>query len=211
MQVITNKNHVEPPMSIEIKPVHGNDIIKYFDDLARLRIGVFREFPYLYDGNVEHEREYLSTYSNAEGSVIVLALDQGQVVGMSTGIPMRSETDEVKAPFIQAGYDPEKIFYFGESVLDRKYRGHGAGVSFFKEREAHAKKLGGFDYCTFCAVERPINHPRRPSDYVPLNSFWEKRGYNHRPDLNTTFTWQDLDENNKSPKKLSFWMRKITP
>lgn len=196
-------------MSIEIKCVSGAHIPQYFDDLARLRIEVFREFPYLYDGNLDHERDYLSTYSQTEGSVIVLALDDGKVIGMSTGIPMVSETEEVKSPFIAAGYNIHRIFYFGESVLDKTYRGRGIGVTFFNERVAHAAKSGTFDYCTFCAVERPVDHPRRPSDYVPLNQFWEKRGYRHHPELFTSFTWQDLDEDQKSPKKLAFWMRKI--
>ena len=143
--------------------------------------------------------------------MIVLALDAGKVVGMSTGIPMISETDEVKAPFLNAGYDINRIFYFGESVLDKAYRGQGIGVRFFEEREAHAQKeRGKFDYCTFCAVERPADHPRRPSDYVPLNQFWNKRGYRHHPELFTSFTWQDLDETSKSPKTLSFWIREIS-
>jgi GNAT superfamily N-acetyltransferase len=177
-------------MTIEIKPVTGADVQPYFEGLAQLRIAVFREFPYLYDGTIEHEREYLSTYTQSDGALIVVALDGGKVVGMSTGIPAR-------------------IFYFGESVLLPAYRGQGAGVRFFEEREAHAQRLGGFDYCTFCAVERPSDHPRRPADYLPLNAFWEKRGYRHHPELFTSFTWQDLDETSKSPKKLSFWMRKI--
>lgn len=198
-------------MAIEIKCVSGTQIEQYFDDLARLRITVFREFPYLYDGNVEHEREYLSTYSKTDGAVIVLALDDGEVIGMSTGIPMVSETDEVKAPFLAAGYDINRIFYFGESVLDKTYRGQGIGVRFFEAREAHAQKVAGqFDYCTFCAVERPEDHPRRPSDYIPLNQFWNKRGYQHHSELFTSFTWQDLDETSKSPKKLSFWIREIS-
>ena len=33
-----------------------------FDDLARLRIEVFRDFPYLYEGDLDYERQYLSTF-----------------------------------------------------------------------------------------------------------------------------------------------------
>jgi len=199
------------PMTVEIKSLSGIDAVPYFDDLAHLRITVFRAFPYLSDGTLEHEREYLATYAQAEGAVFVLALDGDKVVGMSTGMPMAVETEEVKAPFIAAGYDPEHIFYFGESVLLDTYRGQGAGVRFFEEREAHAKRLRGIEWGTFCAVERPDNHLRRPADYVPLNAFWEKRGYRHYPELHTTFTWQDLDETSKSSKPLSFWMKRIAP
>lgn len=196
------------PMTVEIKSLSGIDASPYFDDLARLRITVFRVFPYLYDGSVEYERKYLATYADTKGAVFVLALDGGQVVGMSTGMPMAAETDEVKSPFLAAGYDPLQLFYFGESVLLPDYRGHGIGVRFFEEREAHAKHLG-FDWCTFCAVERPADHPRRPADYMPLNAFWEKRGYRHHPELRTSFTWQDIDESVESPKPLSFWMKNI--
>ena len=37
-------------MTVEIKSLSGIDATPYLDDLARLRIEVFRAFPYLYDG-----------------------------------------------------------------------------------------------------------------------------------------------------------------
>ena len=197
------------PMTVEIRSLSGIDATPFFDDLSRLRIAVFRAFPYLYDGSFDYEHTYLSTYAKAEGAVFVLAMDGETIVGMSTGMPMIAETDEVRTPFLNAGYGLEQIFYFGESVLLPHYRGHGVGVRFFEEREAHAKRLGGFDWCTFCAVERPVDHPRRPTDYVPLDKFWANRGYTHHPELRTTFTWQDLDESQESAKPLSFWMKRI--
>lgn len=195
-------------MALEIKSFSGSDVSPHFDDLARLRMTVFREFPYLYEGDAAYERIYLSTYAQSEGSVFVLAIDDGQVVGAATGMPMVAETDEVKAPFLAHGRDPADYFYFGESVLLSDYRGRGIGVKFFEGREAQAKRLG-LPHTTFCAVERPADHPRRPADYVPLNAFWAKRGYTHHPELATTFSWRDLDESEKSPKPLSFWIRTL--
>lgn len=40
------------PMTVEIKSLSGIDAAHHFDDLARLRITVFRAFPYLYDGSL---------------------------------------------------------------------------------------------------------------------------------------------------------------
>lgn len=193
---------------IDIRTFSGDAARRYFEDLARLRITVFRDFPYLYDGSEDYERKYLATYAKSAGAVFVLAFNGNKVVGASTGMPMIDETEEVRAPFLTAGYNPDKMFYFGESVLLPDYRGHGIGVQFFEEREAHARKLG-LTTCTFCAVERAVDHPRRPADYVPLNTFWKKRGYTHHPELNTTFTWQDLDEEAQSAKPLSFWIREL--
>jgi GNAT superfamily N-acetyltransferase len=196
-------------MALTIQSFSGSDAAPFFDDLARLRIAVFRDFPYLYHGDSDYERQYMEIYARSEGSVFILAIDDGTVVGASTGTPMITATDEVKAPFLKAGREPADYFYFGESVLLPAYRGRGIGVAFFDGREAQAKKLR-LHYTTFCAVERPIDHPRRPVDYQPLDAFWQKRGYTHHPELRTTFSWRDLDEEQESRKPLSFWIRDLT-
>lgn len=62
-------------------------------------------------------------------------------------------------------------------------------------------------YTAFCAVQRPLDHPRRPPQYVPLDAFWERRGYTRHPELHTLMTWQDVDEASESPKRMVFWLR----
>lgn len=195
-------------MAITIQSFSGSDVGRYFDDLARLRITVFREFPYLYNGDATYEQAYLATYARSEGSVFVLAFDNDAVVGAATATPMGTETEEVKAPFLANGRNPQDFLYFGESVLLPSYRGQGIGLAFFEGREQQARKLG-LANCAFCAVERPEDHPRRSKDYVPLNRFWQKRGYTHHPELRTTFSWRDLDEESESPKPLSFWIKSL--
>jgi GNAT superfamily N-acetyltransferase len=197
------------PVGIEIKRFSGQDARHYINDLARLRIEVFREFPYLYDGSLDYEDDYLQTYLGVHDSVVVIALDGGRVVGVSTGLPLEAETDNVKRPFIEHGHDPGRVFYFGESVLERTYRGKGVGVRFFEEREAHARSLDRFDFAAFCAVERNVDHHRRPADYVALDRFWIKRGYRKHPELSATFHWKDLDESSESPKPMVFWLKRI--
>lgn len=195
---------------MEIKTLGGEAILPYLDDLAHLRITVFREFPYLYHGSRDYEMEYLSTYAQGRGSFFVVALEQGEVVGAATGMPLAEETEEVKAPFLKEGWDLGAVFYFGESVLLRAYRGRGIGVRFFSEREGRAA-AEGFSVCAFCAVVRPEDHRRRPPDYVPLDRFWEKRGFAPRPELETRFSWRDLDEEVESAKPMRFWVKPISP
>ncbi|WP_273151709.1 GNAT family N-acetyltransferase [Methylophaga thiooxydans] len=194
---------------LRLERLSGDKLNHFIPELAQLRIQVFRDWPYLYDGDLAYEEKYLKTYIEAPDSVIVLAFDGDKVVGASTGIPLQHETDEVKAPFIAAGYDVSKIFYCGESVLLSEYRGQGAGVAFFDHREAHAEAIGEFNYSCFCGVQRPAEHPRRPPDYVPLDDFWRKRGYEKYPELNTTFSWKELDEHDESLKPMTFWMKRI--
>ena len=41
---------------------------------------------------------------------------------------------------------------------------------------------------------RADNHPRRPENYVPLDRFWENRGYRKLEGIIGHITWRDLDE-----------------
>jgi GNAT superfamily N-acetyltransferase len=191
---------------LRIQRFSGKRIQPYLSDLARLRITVFREFPYLYDGNEEYESKYLRRYLASDEAVVVIAFDGDTIVGVSTGMPMRDEDTAVRKPFEKAGYDITDVFYFGESVLLPAYRGQGAGVVFFKEREAHALKLG-YSITAFCSVIRDETHPRKPSDYQSLDAFWNKRGYIKQPGLVAMFNWQDLDEDQGSPKQLTYWLK----
>ncbi len=192
---------------IRIERWSGATLQQYIPELARLRIEVFRDFPYLYDGDYDYEKKYLQTYIDTPESVIVLAFDGAKVVGASTALPMKYETEQLKKPFLENGYNLDDVFYCSESVLNKDYRGLGLGVRFFEQREAHAADLGGFKFITFCCVERPVDHPRRPANYVPLDAFWNKRGYFKHPELHTTYTWKDLDEQQETPKPMTFWLK----
>ncbi len=194
---------------IEILTGRDPDLRSRIADLALLRIQVFREFPYLYDGSLAYEEKYLSTYVDCPDSVVIFARDGATVVGASTGLPLTAETDNFKRPFLAQELDPLRIFYCGESVLLPAYRGRGVYREFFDGREAHARRLGGVERMALCAVVRSSTHPRRPSDYVPLDTIWGKFGYAMRADLTTTYSWKDLDETTASAKEMVFWLKPL--
>ncbi len=197
--------------TLTIKRITGRDrdLESYLEDLAQLRIKVFRAFPYLYDGSIDYEMSYLETYTSCPESIVVLVMDGEQVVGATTGLPLDAETAEFQKPFIDAGYDASRIFYCAESVLLSEYRGRGVYPKFFEEREGHARSIGRFDTCAFCCVERPENHPLRPADYVPLDSIWSRFGYTKHPELRTSYSWKDVDETKESEKPMVFWLKTL--
>jgi len=188
----------------------GEALTPWIEGLGKLRIAVFREYPYLYQGTLEYEREYLSTYSKSPNSRVVLVTDdQNHVVGATTCVPLREEGPEFQEPFLKADWDINTICYFGESILLPQLRGRGIGKEFFRRREAHAQKLGA-RYTAFCAVNRPPDHPLRPAGYRPLDDFWKTMGYTKRPDLQATFVWKEIGEASESPKTLTFWIKEWT-
>ncbi|WP_137699356.1 GNAT family N-acetyltransferase [Marimonas lutisalis] len=178
------------------------------DDVAQLRITVFRDWPYLYDGDVAYERDYLQSYRDSAGAILVGAYDGDRLVGASTGTPMGDHADEFAAAFAGTGLDLSEIFYCAESVLLPAYRGQGLGHAFFDAREDHARRLG-FTKSAFCGVLRPDNHPLMPADYAPLDPFWRKRGYAPLPGVVAQFRWKDIDQPAETDHPLQFWMRDL--
>jgi len=50
----------------------GPAVEAHFEPLARLRIAVFREFPYLYAGDLDYEMNDLHVYARSPRSLVVL-------------------------------------------------------------------------------------------------------------------------------------------
>ena len=195
-------------MNLRVAPMTRAELSARIDDVARLRIRVFRDWPYLYDGDFEYEARYLRPYLESEGAVVVGAWDGDRLVGAATGAPMEDHAAEFAAPFAARGLDLSAIFYCAESVLLPEYRGRGVGGAFFDYREAQARRLGRAKSC-FCAVVRPEDHPARPADYAPLDPFWRKRGYAPVEGLTAAFPWKDLGDEEETEKPMQFWMRDL--
>ncbi len=193
---------------IGLRVLSGAEVAPYLDDVACLRMSVFRAWPYLYDGDMDYERRYLATYGRSPDSVFVLAMAGGAVVGASTGIPLAHETAEFQAPFRDRGIDPDRVFYCGESVLLPEWRGRGIGHAFFDRREAHAHALGRFDWTAFCAVERDPDDPRRPVQHRGNEAFWCGRGYQQQPGMTIELDWDEVGVG-ATGHALTVWMRPL--
>ena len=194
--------------SLDVRRVSGADLQARLDDVARLRVAVFRDWPYLYAGDMDYERGYLAAYAASADSVFVLAFDGDSVVGASTGIPLADDDDAFQAPFRARGHGVDDVFYFGESVLLPAYRGRGIGHAFFDGREAHARALGGFITTAFAAVDRNADDPRRPAGYRDNEAFWHKRGYVRQPGLTMQLDWDEIGTG-EIAHPLTFWTRPL--
>lgn len=108
---------------VQVLVRRGSDIAEWFDTVAHLRAKVFRSFPYLYEGDIEYEKHYLSMYARSADSLLVLALADDLVVGASTGLPLGDAEPAFQVPFADRGVPMEAVFYCGESVLLPAFRG----------------------------------------------------------------------------------------
>jgi GNAT superfamily N-acetyltransferase len=196
-------------MNITIQTLTGQAVAPLVPDIARLRRAVFREFPYLYEGNSENEQEHLRKFIANPRTAVVVAFDNQVPVGISTCLPLADEGESVRAPFIAAGLTIDDFFYFSESVLLPAYRGTGIGVAFMAAREEFALSQSNAAYACFCAVNRDPTDPRRPADWVPLDNFWQKRGFTRYPNLVCTMRWPEIGHPEKVTNRLTFWLKSL--
>jgi hypothetical protein len=194
--------------NLSVLNLKGHEIIPFIPDLASLRIEIFNEYPYLYEGNLEYEYNYLNIYVECPESIIILLLNDEDVVGASSAIPLEFETIEFQKPFLEHDIDVKKVFYFGESVLKPEFRGHKLYRHFFTQRELAAKAYGS-QFAAFAAIERADTDLRKPEHYVPLDDAWKHFGYEKHPELQTYFEWKEHGEQKQTPKLMTFWLKKL--
>lgn len=191
-----------------ITVLRGAELTTALPALAELRIQVFRDWPYLYQGTAEYERAYLAGYAACPRSVVAVVTHEGQVVGASTGLPLADADVALRQPFQDAGLDVDAVFYCGESVLLPAYRGLGLGHAFFDLREDEARAQGKTK-TAFCAVLRADSDPRRPADARALDGFWTKRGYQRRADLVASFDWTEVGASAQTAHPMGFWLKDL--
>lgn len=183
----------------------GKDIKPYIKELAKLRIKIFREYPYLYDGDAAYEEKYLHDYSMHESNVCILLIDNSQIVGASTGMWLKHSDKEFQSCFLDNNIPIDNIYYFGESLVFKSHRGKGAGRIFFNLREKHAISLGA-DTTAFCAIERK-EKPLSDDLYRSPEPLWRKLGYQPNPDLISHCKWKEINEDKESNKPMRFWIK----
>ncbi|WP_447755617.1 N-acetyltransferase family protein [Sphingopyxis fribergensis] len=191
-------------MTLRVAPVTGAGLAEVIPALARLRIAVFRDFPYLYDGDPAYEADYLADFARAGGAVIVVARDDEEIVGAATAAPLGAQDAAWQQPLAAAGFDIARTFYFGESVLLASHRGRGIGHAFFDHREAQARAQGASN-AAFCSVIRDGDDPARPADYRPLDAFWRARGYAPLAGVAARFDWKCIGEESERSHTLQYW------
>ena len=198
-----------PGTSVHVCSLTGAAIHPHLEVIARLRIAVFRDWPYLYAGDMDYERDYLAAYAASPDSVFVLAFDGDAVVGAATGLPLGDDAQAFRAPFLARGMAVEEVFYFGESVLLPAWRGRGIGHAFFDHREAHARALGRFAWTAFAAVDRDAADPRRPEGHRGNERFWRGRGYVPEPEMRMRLAWDETGIGD-TDHALTFWLRPLS-
>lgn len=178
------------------------------EDVAGLRLSVFREFPYLYDGRREDELGYLRHYAEAPDAFVITVTDSDAVVGAATGIPLCHELQELTDPFAGTPYAVEEIYYVGELLFYPAFRNRGLGLRLLALVEEQVRSLKSYRYLACATVVRPDDHPLRPVGYVPIDRFLGRTGFRILSGVVTSFTWTETDGVSRD-HPMQFWIKDL--
>ena len=187
---------------MEIVVIKGKEVRKYLDDIAYLRVTIFREWPYLYDGDLDSEKKYMVGYATSDEGIYAIAKDNGKVVGAVTGLPVCDYLDEIKAPFLKEGITMDGVFYLGEMLLLKEYRGKSLGKQMHQEFERLVKEK--YQKIILCEIHRMKNDPRKPPSYYTLDSFWDQLGYRKLPNWEVHFSYKEIESAKETPHPMHF-------
>ncbi|MBN8536984.1 MAG: GNAT family N-acetyltransferase [Deltaproteobacteria bacterium] len=197
----------------EMITVERNLIENYLNEIAQFRIKYFKSYPYLYVGNLEYEKEYINGYANNSKSLLILALYNGKIIGVSTALPLNSNADilgEAPVLFAKKGLNINEYFYYGEIIVKTEFQGIGIAAKIYDMQESYAK-AEGFKKIILATVNRRPNDPRKPSDYFNTDIVWNKLGFK-KCNIQINYNWPTITENGSIKdinNPMDFWTKEI--
>jgi GNAT superfamily N-acetyltransferase len=186
----------------------GAAIADVLDDVATLRLEIFREYPYLYQGRREDELKYLGTYAEAPDACVILAYDGHAVIGAVAGMPLIHEDAQMLDAFAGTAFSLSDAYYVGELLFRPAYRNCGLGQKLLARQESYIRSLGRYRKLACATVGRPDDHPLRPCDYISITRFLARTGFARLPGVTTHFMWRETDGIVRD-HPMQFWSKEL--
>lgn len=188
----------------------GKDIRHFLESIARFRVVYFKEYPYLYAGNVDYEKKYLGPYTeHPHNFALIIKNAAGKVSGISTAITLSPEAELTSLLKHHLTHlDPKESLYFAETILKPDCREQGLYRKICETREGRARFLGYKKVC-FLTVERDPHDPKKPAGYQSPYEMFSHLGY-QKTDQLIPFHWPTvLDSTKDASHMMRFWEKKL--
>jgi GNAT superfamily N-acetyltransferase len=195
--------------NIHIETFRETEINAHAQEICKICTIVYAEYPYLYDGNADEYNYYIETYGSKPDSIVALAYDGDQVVGLATGVPLAETRTHYQIPFHELGLNVDSYYYLGELILLPEYRYQGLGTQLYSIIENYARSTQSYSLITFCQVDDYESDPQRPADYSSTDSFNEKLGFTKHPEIHFTATWTHVGETEPTDHIMRYWIKPL--
>src|SRR5262249_6170823 len=101
----------------QIAEITAHDIVDYLPKLIELRGITYKSYPYLYELDMEDEKDYVVQYALSNNSILIAAHAHDEIVGMAVGLPLRASKPWIQKAFANFRGNLGAVFYIGDIVL----------------------------------------------------------------------------------------------
>jgi len=210
---ITTITPSENPNPYTIKVLTPEQMKPLLPFVANLRVNIFRNYPYLYDGNIAEEMENLEKYAQHNNSALAIAYCNETPVGFLCGSDLMHYSvhfeNSIEDLFKSGNLHAKNYYYCADIIILPEHRGKYLAPQLFDAIENYAQQKG---YTASCFItEHHENHPLKPHDHKSLVPLWNNLNY-QKSALITYATWQtyQLDGTIKSEQHpLIFWLKTL--
>lgn len=190
---------------IHVRSFSGAAIKPYVHSIVKLRHEVLRDYPYFEELNPHREMDYLRQICACKEAISVLIFNHTTLVGVAFGYPLALESQELRQPFEKQQLEIGSYYFFGDPTLLKSHRNRGIGHHFFDARESFVLQMPQFKHIAFYT---PVT-PSHPSDFIPMDDFWRKRGYIHHPEMQVCLSREKIDPTLQAETRLNCWIKDL--
>ncbi len=201
-------------LNYDFKISQGDHLEQLIPEIAKARLELFKEFPYLYEGTYENESKYLKDFACNPKSIILTAHEGDKLIAFVTATAVESGfelTEAIKDLMQGQGIDTGKYFYISEMMVYPEFRSFELQNKLKKDIENYALKNNYSKTC-FLSVFRENDHPLRPERYKEVSRLWKFNKY-HKTEISTEFEWNTVQKDSESKlmnNRLDLWEKELT-
>lgn len=201
------------PNPYTIKVLTHKELEPLLPFVAQLRVDIFKNYPYLYDGDIQEEMDDLQKYAQDDNSALAIAYRNDTPIGFLGGSDLTAYSwhfeNSVPDMFKNAGLNPQEYYYFTDVIILPEHRGNGLSPQLFKALEKYAQNKGSNGSCFI--TEHHENHPLKPDNHKSLVPLWNGLNYK-KSTLITYASWptHQADGTIKQERHpLVFWFKNL--
>lgn len=203
------KSNEEGHSSITLEVLRGKELLSNISKLTKLRLAIYQEYPYLYEGNSAFEESYLSLFANSNESMLIIAKDNHQIIGAISGLPLDMAQKEIREVFIQSEIEIKDYYALCDVIVLKQYRSKGVGSILCEEFLKQLQKKKRYKKLVLWQIVKAPDDPKRPKSYFSPDGFWQKLGFIKNPGLMCFLKWIEISETKESSHRFEFWLRDL--
>lgn len=185
---------------IQLKILHGSKIGPYQGKLIDFYSTFYKEPPYRYYASQNGWNNYISSYTQTDASIAVIALKEEKIIGAALGTPLANATEKYRAALEKNLSDLSEVFYLGELAVLKTYQKSGIGKELYLAFEEEVKK-GCFSAIYLWQLSSETTEE--------AGKFWKNRGFMLDSSIHFEELWREAPEQPQLPHNMVLWRKEL--